>query len=153
MQGPTAFQLRNPYPPVLLIIFPAQGQGRVKMQSHVQLVNQNHAFTAPLHSLFRSQTDLQGLLGRMFNINGSVHRVALIPDEVRRRPLAVGAACRQTSLTGQPIHHTAPDLSDKTQIVARNKRIVRSNFKLQGGNDHTPRFGVKDRVKWLVPFF
>lgn len=84
---------------------------------------QNHAFIVALYSLFRSQINLQVFRfvayvidrqsGRMSSISGSIHRVALIPGEVRRRALAIGPACCQTSPASQSMHPTA--LADRTR--------------------------------------
>jgi len=116
MQRPTASQLRNPHPPVLPVTPPAQGQGKVKMESHAQLVIRTmhsllHCILSSDHKLIRKVFRFVAYViarqsGCMSSINGSVHRVALIPGEVRRRALARGPACCQKSPASQPMHST-----------------------------------------------
>lgn len=87
------------------------------MQSHGQLVIRTmrslfHYILSSDHKLIRKVFGFAAYVidrqsGRMSGINGSIHRVALISGEVRRRALARGPACCQTSPASQPMHPTA----------------------------------------------
>jgi hypothetical protein len=61
----------------------------------------------------------------MSSINESVHRVTIIPDEVQRRALVLGAACRQTSSADWSMHSSISGLSNEAQTAAGDNQTVR----------------------------